>query len=44
MDFTPQDRDLVIRTALGEAANQGDEGQAAVIHTILNRVKKWKFW
>ena len=32
------DRDLMIRTILGEAANQGLEGQAAVAHVIMNRL------
>lgn len=34
-----RERDLVIRTILGEAANQGYMGQLAVAHVILNRVK-----
>ncbi|QEP30421.1 conjugal transfer protein TraG N-terminal domain-containing protein [Pukyongiella litopenaei] len=32
------DRDVMIRTIYGEAANQGELGQAAVAHTIMNRV------
>jgi len=32
------ERDVVTRTILGEAANQGDLGQAAVAHVIQNRV------
>lgn len=32
------DRDTVIRTVIGEAANEGDYGQAAVAHVIRNRV------
>lgn len=36
-DLTPKDRDLMIRTILGEAANEGPRGQAAVAHVILNR-------
>lgn len=35
--ITAHDRDILIRTILGEAANQGPEGQAAVAHVILNR-------
>lgn len=31
-------RDLAIRTILGEAGNQGDEGQAAVAHVLRNRL------
>jgi hypothetical protein len=37
MDISPQDRDLMIRTVLGEASDQSDTGQAAVAHVILNR-------
>lgn len=33
------DRDLAIRTMLGEASGQGDDGLAAVAHVIMNRVK-----
>lgn len=36
---TPSDRDYAIRTMIGEAANQGDEGLAAVAHVIMNRVR-----
>lgn len=32
------DRDIAIKTMLGEAANQGDLGLAAVAHVITNRV------
>lgn len=39
MDLTPQDRDLLIRTVIGEAADQPDEGQAAVAHVVLNRTR-----
>jgi cell wall hydrolase len=37
--LTPQDRDLSVRTMIGEAANQPDAGLAAVGHVILNRTK-----
>lgn len=37
MDLSPQDRDMMVRTVIGEAAGQPDEGQAAVAHVILNR-------
>lgn len=37
------DRDLIVRTVLGEAANQGPEGMAAVAHVILNRLKSGKY-
>ena len=32
------DREFLIRTVLGEAADQGPLGQAAVVHNVLNRV------
>jgi hypothetical protein len=38
--ITPTDRDYMIRTVIGEAADQPDEGQAAVAHVILNRVNE----
>jgi conjugal transfer mating pair stabilization protein TraG len=37
-DLSPRDRDLIIRTVIGEAGNQGPQGQAAVAHVIANRV------
>ena len=37
LTVTPGDRDAIIRTVLGEAGNQGDLGQAAVAHVIMNR-------
>src|SRR6202171_5767427 len=37
--LSPQDRDLSVRTMIGEAGNQPDEGVAAVGHVILNRTK-----
>lgn len=37
-DLTAKDRDLMIRTIIGEAGNQGPQGQAAVAHVILNRM------
>lgn len=33
-----EDRDNLIRTVLGEAGNQSDEGKAAVAHVIVNRL------
>lgn len=36
-ELSPKDRDMVIRTMLGEAAKEGPQGQAAVAHVILNR-------
>lgn len=35
--FSPKDRDYLIRTVIGEAANQPRQGKAAVAHTIFNR-------
>lgn len=37
MALTPQQRDTIIRTIAGEAANQGVRGQTAVAWSILNR-------
>jgi cell wall hydrolase len=37
--ITPQDRDYAIRTMIGEAADQPDNGVAAVAHVIMNRSK-----
>lgn len=39
----PIDRDMMIRTVLGEARNQAPVGQAAVAHVILNRVRSDRF-
>ena len=36
--ITPADRDNMIRTVIGEAADQGDLGQGGVAHVIMNRV------
>lgn len=38
-----QTRDLLIRTVIGEAAREPEEGQAAVAHTVLNRVNSGRF-
>ena len=38
LTVTPRDRDAMVRTIVGEAGNQSDLGQAAVAHTIMNRV------
>lgn len=40
MNYTPADRQYLLRTVLGEAARQPGDGQAAVAHVILNRMKK----
>lgn len=37
-DLSARDKDLMVRTILGEAAQEGPQGQAAVAHVILNRV------
>lgn len=42
-DLNPIDRDAMVRTVLGEAGDQGAEGQAAVAHTILNRVVSGRY-
>jgi spore germination cell wall hydrolase CwlJ-like protein len=41
--LSPEDRDYLIRTTFGEASNQTPEGQAGVIHTILNRVRAGRY-
>ena len=41
--LSPQDRDFTIRTMLGEAANQGDDGMAGVANVVLNRVASGRF-
>jgi spore germination cell wall hydrolase CwlJ-like protein len=38
MPISDHDRDLMIRTIIGEAANEPSEGQAAIAHVIMNRV------
>lgn len=38
-NWKPKDRDTLIRTMYAEAAGEGSEGQAAVGHVILNRLK-----
>jgi spore germination cell wall hydrolase CwlJ-like protein len=37
-DISDSDRDLMIRTTVGEADDQPAIGQAAVAHVIMNRV------
>jgi len=37
--MSPAERDMLIRTVYGEAADQGPIGQAAVAHVILNRAQ-----
>jgi hypothetical protein len=43
MDYSQRDRDLAIRTMLGEAADQGDTGLAAVASVIQNRLKSGNY-
>lgn len=38
LKVTPTERDLLIRTVIGEAANQPDEGKAAVAYSVFNRL------
>lgn len=41
--MSPASRDLLVRTVIGEAANEPDDGQAAVAHVIMNRVNAGKY-
>lgn len=41
--LTSEDCDAIGRIAYAEAGNQGDEGRAAVIFTVLNRVASGRF-
>ena len=43
LQVTPQDRDLMIRTVIGEAGNQPDLGKAAVANIIMNRTASGKW-
>ena len=45
LDQTDADRDYGIRTLLGEAAGEGQQGMAAVAHVIMNRMgsKRWNY-
>lgn len=43
MPISNNDRDVMIRTIIGEAADQSPEGQAAVAHVIMNRSNSPKF-
>ena len=42
-ELSPYEKDVMVRTIIGEAANEGVIGQAAVAHTIRNRVmdQRW---
>jgi hypothetical protein len=39
MEYSDYDRDILIRTVLGEAGGESGEGQQAVAHVILNRAR-----
>lgn len=41
--FQASDRDIAIRTIIGEAANEGVEGWAAVAHNLRNRVSDSRY-
>lgn len=43
LQLDPRSRDMAIRTVLGEAAEEPDEGQAAVAAVIRNRLESGKF-
>jgi hypothetical protein len=43
VDLDPRSRDLVVRTVLGEAANEPDDGMAAVAAVIRNRVLSGRY-
>src|ERR1700733_12379855 len=42
-DLSSQDRDLVARTILSEAGNDGTPGMAAVAHVIKNRAESGNY-
>jgi hypothetical protein len=43
MGYDDSDRDLIIRTIIGEASNQPDLGQAAVAHVVNNRLNSGRY-
>lgn len=43
LDLDPRSRDLAVRTILGEAGREPDDGQAAVAAVMLNRLKSGKY-
>ncbi len=43
MPLSDSDYDLIARTMIGEAGDQGPAGQAAVAHVILNRINSGEF-
>lgn len=42
-ELSPYQRDILIRTALGEARGEGVDGMADVVHVILNRANSGRF-
>lgn len=42
-ELTPYQRDILIKTILGEARGEGDTGMAAVAHNVLNRAASGKY-
>jgi spore germination cell wall hydrolase CwlJ-like protein len=42
-NVSPADVDAMVRTVIGEAGGESPEGQAAVAHVIMNRLKKGGF-
>lgn len=43
LNQTDEDRDFGIRTLLGEAAGEGQQGMAAVAHVVMNRMGSKRF-
>lgn len=43
VQFTPAERDVLVRTVLGEAAGEGKQGMAAVAWVIRNRAESGEF-
>lgn len=43
IELTPQQKDILIRTALGEARGEGVEGMADVIQVIFNRAQSGQY-
>lgn len=43
IEITPQDRDIAVRTMLGEASSQGDDGLLGIVNVLLNRASTGKF-
>jgi spore germination cell wall hydrolase CwlJ-like protein len=41
--LSPGDKDLLVRTVIGEAKGQPEQGQAAVAHVVMNRLQSGRF-